>query len=104
MIFLVSHFTQPFLFFDLMLLDRFSVSENFVKDVLSKDEVFLELTKTLTSKPYSKFVGQNVRQLQERHLRGQLPLQEQMYLEMIMLWMQRLHYLRIDYFKSCFSL
>mgnify|MGYP003315705870 CR=1 FL=1 len=104
MIFLVSHFTQPFLFTSLMLLNRLSVSESFVKDVLSKDEVFLGLTKTLTSSPYSKYVGQSVRLLQERYLLGQLSRQEQDYLEMITLWKQRLDYLRFDYFKSCFSL
>ena len=87
-----------------MLLDRFAVSESFVKDVLSKDELFLSLTKTLTSKPYSKYVGQSVRLLQERYLLGQLSRQEQDYLEMITIWKERIDYLRIKYFKACFSL
>ena len=86
-----------------MLLDRFAVSESFVKDVLSKDEVFLALTKTLTSKPYNEFVGSNVSRLQELHELGQLPWPEQMYLEVVTLWKQRLDHLRIDYFNSCFS-
>tara|TARA_R100001510_G_C7655202_1_gene214218 strand:- start:1713 stop:1976 length:264 start_codon:yes stop_codon:yes gene_type:complete len=86
-----------------MFVDRFAVSETFVKDVLANDQLFLDLTAKLKSRPFNKYCYRNVRQLQKWDAMGLLMEEEKQYLELVVVWKQRLDALRIWHFKACFN-
>tara|TARA_B100001057_G_C22753356_1_gene912679 strand:+ start:181 stop:459 length:279 start_codon:yes stop_codon:yes gene_type:complete len=81
-----------------------ALTESFVKNVLSKDKIFLQLTSKFQDLPYKKYRFKNVAQMQRWQSMDLLIDEEKQYLDLVAAWHIRFNFLRISHFDACFNL
>ena len=85
-------------------MDRYIVSDLFFKHVMCEDRIYVELTLKLGATRFNRVRGKPLAELQKWNATGKLTRDERDYLELFLVWKNRLEHLLVMHFKSCFSL